>query len=68
MEDEIIMQNDGTGLQDGSQANEMKCKVCKKMIPVGGVHKDDLEHVIKDDVCWLCRARGAHVGVGTEGN
>ena len=44
----------------------MKCKICEKKMNVNELHKDDIEHVIKDDICWLCRAKGLHVSVGTQ--
>ena len=44
----------------------MKCKVCDKKMNVKDIHKDDIEQIIKDDICWLCRAKGTHVNLGKE--
>ena len=39
----------------------MKCKICDGYIKTNNVHKEDIEHLIKDEICWLCRAKGLHV-------
>ena len=36
----------------------MECEICKKNINVGSTHPEDIELLIKDGVCWLCKVRG----------
>ena len=36
----------------------MKCKDCGTFIDLTKVHQDDHQYLIKDGLCWLCRAKG----------